>query len=105
MGDTISIRITRDGNVESIYKDEMLPVYDALGLSKITRASHVEFENDGWTVRAAHNPDIAIRKHPHKANAYCVGRYGAIVVFQTRERALKAEVDMFWDLIPPKEKR
>jgi hypothetical protein len=39
------IEVGPDGKVRSIYKDELIPLYQALGtVKRIERASHVEFE-------------------------------------------------------------
>lgn len=106
MGDTVEIEVTPDGTVRGIYKDELAELYGALGKMKVARASNVEWELDGWTVRAAHDPNLAIRS-VIKDGAYrlVVSREGELTVFVTREAALASELDHFWELLPKFEQK
>ena len=88
--------IFENGQAKMIYHDEERPLMDKLGKLTVTRASNVEWEDDGWTVRSAKNPDLAIRKHKDRE---VVSTEGDIVKFPTREAALKAEVDAFWSIV------
>ena len=42
----MTIRITRDGSIEFVYRDELRPLF-GLGKASIRRASHVEPTQDG----------------------------------------------------------
>lgn len=95
-----SVRFKPDGTMETIYQDG---VAEALGAKtqEVRRASNVEFETidgrSGWTVRAAHDPSLALR-----TTDWCrwaPSREGTIVTFKTREEALTEEVKAFWGLL------
>jgi hypothetical protein len=102
----IAIKFSPDGTARCIYKDEHLDIYDALGALKVRRASNVEWEkikdDEGWSVRAAHDPELAIRiviedcQYKKK-----VSKEGDICLFVTRADALENEVWYFWALLPP----
>ena len=49
---TIELSIDVEGNVRTIYTDEALELYEALGSYTVKRASHVEphISGKGWTV-------------------------------------------------------
>jgi hypothetical protein len=105
--DPVEIEIDADGKARAIYKDETKPLLDELGHTKIARASNVEWEEgedgkSGWTVRSAHDPELAIRL-AIVAGAWrqVVSRHPEIAYFITREAALEAEVRHFWKLLPP----
>ena len=113
--DDIELEITPTGRIRTIYTDEKMAFLQAMAPHwQIKRASNVEWEQvgeeKGWTVRAAHNPKLAIRIVIH------AGRFAQVVtdaddrnappaVFVTREAALEAEKRFFWELLPkePKE--
>lgn len=102
----IAINFTPQGVMRSIYKDELLPLYESLGKPKVQRASNVEWEESsdgsGWTVRSAHDPELAIRSILQDCcYKRVVSRIGDLLVFVTREAALEAEVEHFWELLPP----
>jgi hypothetical protein len=99
----IELQFTPDGKVRSIYKDENLPIFSKLGTVQVSRASNVEWEDGGWTVRAAHDPELAIRGTPTNDGKFKLGvsKTGLILHFETRESALKTEVEFFWALLPP----
>lgn len=118
MKDTIELEISPDGTVRTIYSDEVHAFAEELGftISKIQRASNVEWEEiealaegwdrkvEGWTVRAAHRPSLAIRyarQDRSPSPVMEVSETGPIVVFKSREEALKFEVRHFWKLLPP----
>jgi hypothetical protein len=88
--------VFENGTAKMIYHDEEKPLMDKLGKFTVTRASHVEWEDNGWTVRSAKNPELAIRKNK---GAQVVSTEGDLVKFLTREEALKAEVDAFWSIV------
>lgn len=102
----IEIKIDEEGNLKSIYKDELRPLYKALGgILSVGRASDVEWEDiewvgQGWTVRSHKNPKRALR-HKKKMfkRAIIVSEEGPIVFFNSREDALACEVKHFWELI------
>jgi len=107
---SIEFEFTPTGRVRTIYKDERQRVYHELGKLSVHRASNVEWERSkdgrdyGWTVRAAHNPKLAIRA------IISGGRYkrvvseeGELLYFNSREAALETEVEHFWELLPPEQ--
>jgi len=105
---TLEFKITETGDLLGIYKDELRPLYDALGSASISRASDVEWEDiewqgQGWTVRSHTNPKRALRwsrKYLWAKNcAIVVSEEGPIVFFRNREDALLEEVKNFWSLI------
>jgi hypothetical protein len=102
----IEMLVMPDGTSRCVYKDELIDVYDAIGPKKVKRASNVEWETvdgqGGWTVRSAHDVDLAIRVQL-RDGAYhkVVSRAGEILLFNTREAALENEVEFFWELLPP----
>lgn len=104
----IELQFTPDGKVRSIYKDERQSLLKEFGDLKVKRASNVEWEKtyngEGWTVRAAHAPELAIRLvyNPILANYdRHVSIDGLIAVYPTREAALEDELNFFWALLPP----
>lgn len=70
----IELSIDSNGNVRSIYTDEALELYEALGSYTVTRASNVEPQSNGWTV------DLTP-----------VGGPGPMRIYRHRSTALKAE--------------
>jgi hypothetical protein len=107
----IAIKFSPDGTARCIYKDEHVNMYDALGDLKVQRASNVEWERcedqeiEGWSVRAAHNPELAIRIVLENCQfKKIVSIEGEICLFETRKDALENEVEYFWELLPPGEK-
>lgn len=103
---SIQLEIAEDGTIRTIYQDGILPLLEDLAAAKasISRASDVEWENDGWTVRAHHDTDLAIRLIV-RGGAYTrvVAKEGELAVFPNREDALEAERALFWQLLPKKE--
>jgi hypothetical protein len=104
---SFEIEVTPAGKIRTVYKDEQLPTLEKLGAVSVHRASNVEWEEigneKGWTVRAAHDPELAIRTIFDKAHSSfrrVVSREGDIAVFTTREAALGYEVLHFWELLP-----
>lgn len=108
MPDDIELEIGTTGVIRTIYKDgdSQDLAKDLEASIKVDRASNVEWEQvgtlAGWTVRSAHNPNLAIR---FKDNAtiddlYDVAEIGALAVFTSRFEALKNEVKLFWKLLP-----
>jgi len=103
MTDEIKVRITADGSVDGVYRDG---IAEALGakVESVKRASHVEYEKvgevEGWTVRSAIEPGLAIRL-VIKDGAFrqAVGFEGEVALFLSREDALESEVRFFWALL------
>lgn len=105
MDDTIELEFLPDGRMRTVYKDDRHDLYKALGKVSVHRASNVEWEKgpseEGWTVRAAHDPNLAIRAII-KDGAYrrVVSRTGDLLYYLTREAALEVELMHFWELLP-----
>lgn len=100
-----------DGKVRSIYKDELQPLFHDLGKVKVDRASNVEWEQSpdgkdhGWTVRAAHDRELAIRCILAEGHfKRIVSKQGELLYFNSREAALETELEHFWELLPPQKK-
>jgi hypothetical protein len=104
-----------DGVIRSIYDDKLVKFSEDVGdMAQVCRLSHVEWEElggkKGWTVRAAHDTELAIRTlGPPSSRGPFVGvsrrQEYPVHVFETREEALKYEVRDSDQLMPPKEKR
>lgn len=101
----VSFVIGPGGTVEGIYKDGLA---EALGAEtkEVRRASLVEWEDikvaKGWTVRAAHNPELAIRmscSSPLQLMVSASDVVGNVAVFISREMALEYEQKFFWELL------
>lgn len=92
----MKLRLDTDGKISAIYEDGIQEFLNKLGTTTIRRASNVEWEEaaGGWTVRAAHDNELAIRIDGQ------VSRAGPIAVWASRAEALKAEVEHFWELVP-----
>lgn len=119
MKDNFELKIDADGTIQTIYQEGIEEFAKDLGadLTRSCRASNVEWEeigdHKGWTVRAAHDSELAIRsgkqliyeEHPYEFSENVVSKNDlrSIIVFQTREEALAEEVKFFWQLLPPKE--
>lgn len=98
-----------NGKVVAAFTDETQQTLQAVGHPEVARASNVEWErignDEGWTVRAAYDPELAIRAVLHSGGyRKVVSRTGDILCFVTRAAALEAEQQFFWELLPP-EKR
>ncbi len=108
MKETCKFMIGPDGTIETVYDDKLLDLTKEMGgeLAQVCRASSVEFErgtsHNGWTVRAAYDPTLAIRLHP-VTGMIGPSRKGMLIYYRTREKALLAERKFFWDLLPPKQ--
>lgn len=103
----VELEIGPTGTIRTIYKDEKLPLLHDLGKVTVKRASNVEWEEisgqSGWTVRAAHDPELAIRLVIRDcAFRQVVAKEGDIAVFVSREAALESEERFFWELLPQK---
>lgn len=120
MKDEFELLVGPGGSVEGIYQDELADVLGAT-TKEVKRASLVEWERidralnarfpdlEGWAVRSAHKHDLALRIRS-TVNAGVGERYTdsivcsddpqfAIALFPTREVALRAEVEHFWELL------
>jgi hypothetical protein len=101
-------RVKPGGAIETPYDDDLVDLVKDMGakLTKVRRASNIEFETigelSGWSVRATHDPELAIRLLPSLLG-WELSRSGNILLFETREEALAEEMRFFWQLIPPKE--
>lgn len=101
----IELEITPTGLIRTIYKDDRVPFINSLGGHwRVKRASNVEWEEightSGWTVRAVHNPELAIRWVKSCLLNLHVSVEGPIRFFETREDALISEEHFFFDLLP-----
>jgi hypothetical protein len=104
MKNEFELKIASDGTIETIYQDGLEEFTKEMGgeVAQVCRASNVEFEiigrRKGWSVRAAHDPELAIRLNPELLG-WGPSRRGNILLFETREEALKEEVRFFWQLL------
>lgn len=124
----VSLDVGSDGVIRTIYKDELNDFAKRIGgeISTVCRASNVEWERlekpasernpqlTGWSVRAAHDPQLAIRVQtiPHhqtktaKDVAVCSRDTSLpIMLFSTREGAIEAEIHNFFKLLPPRKQK
>jgi hypothetical protein len=105
----IELEFGPDGIIRTIYKDdsiEELSQIPGMRVLQVDRASKIEWENHGvglvgWVVRAAHNPNLAIRSLPNDPGL-TVSIDGRLAFFQKREDALREEQRFFWQLLPPR---
>ena len=109
MKDNVELEIAPDGTIRAMYQDGIERFAEEMGgeISTSCRASDVEWEEaegkKGWTVRSAYNKHLALRYVTNDGIREIIcGRIGELVVFQTREDALKEEVRFFWELLAPK---
>ena len=111
-----SFEVGTDGVIRTIYSDDLNDFTKKLNgeISTVCRASQVEWEQvgeqKGWTVRAQHNPRMALREKitEDKWVAEIVCSDDSTInpfVFSSREDALKMEVEFFFQLLPPKHER
>jgi signal recognition particle GTPase len=103
MKETFDLRITDDGSIEGIYQDGLASVLGAEE-AQVCRASNVEWEDvgencRGWTVRAAHDNNLAIRSDEHQQLVVSRDLQYALFYFQLRDTALEWEVKFFWQLL------
>jgi len=103
----IELMVAPNGDVRSVYDDSRLQVFEGLkGNMTVQRASNVEWETvedtSGWSVRAAHDPELALRAILEDGGYHrVVSKVGDVLLYSTREAALEAEQDHFWELLPP----
>lgn len=131
LGGTVSeekleIEVLPSGEIRMMYSDKSVKqVAEILGAKvvDVPRASNVEFERvteiknhrfpatEGWSVRAAHDPNLALRI----LSSFNLGvgeryidsiivsdnEHLAIALFTDREMAIKSEIEHFWELLPP----
>lgn len=103
----LEIEVSTEGFIRSAYSDELAII--ALDMNAkfvdVRRASHVEWETvgrqQGWTVQSAWDPELYIRTFNGEV---FVAKSGDVVVFGSREAALEAEREFFWDLLPPRKR-
>lgn len=102
MKDEFELKIGPDGTIETIYQEGLETFASDMGAEVVSvcRASNVEWEDKehhkGWTVRAAHDPELALRVVDAQI---VVSREGDVATFMTREAAIKQEVKYFWELL------
>lgn len=105
---TLDLDVGPDGVIRSIYDDKLNDFAKDIGgeLAMVCRLSNVEWEeinsDKGWTVRAAHNSELALRVHGSNV-VVSEDPKDRIVVFRSRETALNAEKILASQLMPPKE--
>jgi hypothetical protein len=111
----ISMEVGPDGTIRTIYADDVPALAQDIGGSfRVARASNVEWEEgldvggktlNGWTVRAAHDRELALRiDFFDKDYPLVVSKDPALPVarFLSREHALEQEVKNFYKLLPPR---
>lgn len=94
----LEVSISADGGVRAYYNDDVPELGKELGTMKIERASNIEWEDEyeGWTIRAAHDPTLALRFVD--GAGVVISREGEMASFTSREEALKEEIHYFWEL-------
>lgn len=106
----LNLDVGPDGVIKSIYSDKLNDLAEKIGgdLVQVCRLSHVEWEEvgneKGWTVRSAHDPELAIRWILQRSTVSTNPAF-PIAVFSSRQDALFAEKAHVDELMPPKEKR
>ncbi len=105
----VELEVGPTGTMRAYYDDSVAGALKKLGSMSVKRASNVEYEKgkeeEGWTVRAAHDPELAIRVILEGACfKRVVSKTGDLLFFNTREDALDAELTHFWELLPPGDK-
>jgi hypothetical protein len=119
MKDKFELEVDATGKITTIYQSGIEQFAKELGgeIVKSSRASNIEWETidgvSGWVVRAAHNPNLAIKRHANVRMSgvtytYHIGlatfsQARHIAVFETREEALKYEEQFFWELLERKQ--
>lgn len=99
MKDEFEIKVAEDGTITTIYQENLEEdLAHVLGarVTNIERASLVEWELVGWTVRSAKNPEWAVRWEGHFPT---VSFEGNIIYFATKKLALEVEEANFWKLL------
>lgn len=108
----IEFEVLADGTILAPFDSEGEKLAELLeaDIKEVQRASIVEWERArdrcGWTVRAAHDPQLAIRRTSEWTSdieRYCVSKEGMLEYFKTREQAIGMERGFFWALLPPRE--
>lgn len=103
MKDEFEVEIS-DGKIRTIYQEGIEEFAEQIGasVSSVCRLSHVEWEkigdSGGWTVRSAHDPDLALRRQ--EDGTVQVSVMGEIEKFHKREEALAEESRFVWALLP-----
>ena len=97
MKSEFTLRISPDGSVTGIYQDSLAEVLGAV-TRDVRRVSLVEWDRElwGWTVKSARNEKVGIVEL--QVGHSFVGSDGYLKVFETREAALAAEEQFFWQL-------
>jgi hypothetical protein len=97
MKDEVELEIGPDGVIRTIYQDGIEDFAKDIGadVTSVCRLTNVEWEEKdgerGWSVRAAHNPSFAIRNDPNGIYHLSLDSEHAVILYDTREKALKAE--------------
>ena len=105
----LELEVGPDGVIRTIYDDSLNKFAEDIGgeISTVCRLSNVEWEeidgHKGWTVRAAHDRELALRYNPYPEVG--AGREGRLIVFESRENALKWEHVFAPDLLPPRKEK
>lgn len=124
----VELEVGTDGVIRTIYSDELPELAKKMGaeISTVCRASNVEWEvrektvnhrllDRGWSVRAVHDPELAIRVVSHCARGtYDGGWFETLIVskdsntpialFEKREQAIEQEKKFFFELLPERRK-
>lgn len=110
MKDEVEIEVGPGGTIKTIYQEGIEDFAKEIGadITGVCRLSNVEWEvigdAKGWSVRAAHNPEFALRFVVKDGQAtFHVATEGDVILFNTRDDALRAESDHIWHLLPKKD--
>jgi len=96
------ILILPNGDTVMVFSDDSLIKARSVGPVHVQQTSLIEWEEDGFTVRAAHDKNLAIRLTEH---GRCLSREGALKIFETRQEALTCEMIVFWDIVEDRLKK
>lgn len=112
MKDSFEIKIDTDGIIRTVHQEGIESFAKEIGgeISTSCRASDVEWEDfgsnkKGWTVRSAYNNKLALRHSADKEVLCNENEELSVVVFETREEAIKWELKFFWELLAAKDRK
>ena len=99
---TIIMEVSATGGIRALWDDELPEFAKEIGgeVAQVCRVSNVEWEDDGWVVRAAHNPKLAIRYKHGELNRVSDDESLHLCKWKKRDDALFYEHKFFHQLLP-----